>query len=132
MALTLEQFGIDRLSPQERCELIDLLWDSLPEDAPFTPPDWRLRELERRVAAADAGERSRYGHTFGGPPRHDGARMSARLHYNFNTDDPKFGFQMPGVRWLPLYWAPSVCLTRHGHFAYRVLSDDKIEILTEA
>jgi putative addiction module component (TIGR02574 family) len=54
MALTLEQFGIDRLSPQQRCELIDLIWDSLPDDAPFTPPDWHLRELERRVAAADA------------------------------------------------------------------------------
>jgi len=52
MGLTLEQFGLDRLSPQERCELIDLLWDSFPDDAPFTPPDWHLRELERRVAAA--------------------------------------------------------------------------------
>jgi putative addiction module component (TIGR02574 family) len=54
MGLTLEQFGMDRLSPQERWELIGLLWDSLPEDAPFTPPDWHLRELERRIAAADA------------------------------------------------------------------------------
>src|SRR5437867_1887697 len=54
MSLTLEQFGIDRLSPQERCELIDLIWDSLPPDAPFTPPDGHLRELERRIAAADA------------------------------------------------------------------------------
>ncbi len=54
MSLTLEQFGIDRLNPQERCELIDLLWDSLPHDTPFTPPAWHLRELERRIAAADA------------------------------------------------------------------------------
>jgi putative addiction module component (TIGR02574 family) len=54
MSLTLEQFGIDRLSPQERCELIGLIWDSLPDDAPFTPPEAHLRELERRVAAADA------------------------------------------------------------------------------
>jgi putative addiction module component (TIGR02574 family) len=54
MTLTLEQFGIDRLSPQERLELINLIWDSIPDDAPFTPPDWHLRELERRVAAADA------------------------------------------------------------------------------
>ena len=54
MALSLEQFGIDRLSPQERLELIGLIWDSLPDDAPFTPPDWHLRELERRIAAADA------------------------------------------------------------------------------
>lgn len=54
MKITLEQFGIDRLSPQERYELIGLLWDSLPEDAPFNPPAWHLRELERRLAAADA------------------------------------------------------------------------------
>jgi putative addiction module component (TIGR02574 family) len=54
MGLTLEQFGIDRLDPQQRWELIGLLWDSLPPDAPFTPPDWHLRELERRIAAADA------------------------------------------------------------------------------
>jgi putative addiction module component (TIGR02574 family) len=54
MDLTLEQFGIDRLSPQQRIELIDLIWDSLPEDVPFLPPDWHVRELERRIAAADA------------------------------------------------------------------------------
>jgi putative addiction module component (TIGR02574 family) len=54
MGVTLEQFGIDRLSPQERCELIDLLWDSLSPDTPFTPPEWHVQELERRVAAADA------------------------------------------------------------------------------
>jgi len=54
MSMTLEQFGIDRLSPQERWQLIDLIWDSLPADASFTPPEWHLRELEQRVAAADA------------------------------------------------------------------------------
>lgn len=54
MSLTLEQFGIDRLSPQQRLELIDLIWDSIPEEIPYAPPDWHLRELERRIAAADA------------------------------------------------------------------------------
>jgi putative addiction module component (TIGR02574 family) len=54
MSLTLEQFGIDRLSPQQRFELMDLIWDSLPDDAPYTPPDWHLSELERRIAVADA------------------------------------------------------------------------------
>jgi putative addiction module component (TIGR02574 family) len=54
MSMTLEQFGIDCLSPQQRLELIELIWDSLPDDVPFTPPDWHLRELDRRVAAADA------------------------------------------------------------------------------
>jgi putative addiction module component (TIGR02574 family) len=54
MIVTLEQFGIDRLSPEERCQLMELIWDSLPAEAPFTPPEWHLRELERRLAAADA------------------------------------------------------------------------------
>ena len=54
MSMTLEQFGIDRLSPPQRMELIGLIWDSIPDDVPFTPPDWHLRELARRVAAADA------------------------------------------------------------------------------
>ncbi len=54
MGLTLEQFGIDRLNPQQRRELIDLIWDSLPEDMPFALPAWHLQELERRIAGADA------------------------------------------------------------------------------
>ncbi len=54
MELTLEQFGIDRLSPQQRLGLIQLIWDSLPEDAGITPPAEHLRVLERRIAAADA------------------------------------------------------------------------------
>ena len=51
--MTLEQFGLDRLAPDERLELLELLWDSLGE-VPFSPPDWHIRELERRRAAADA------------------------------------------------------------------------------
>lgn len=54
MDLTLEQFGIDHLSPQQRLELIELIWDSLPDNTPFVPPEWHLRELEQRVAAAEA------------------------------------------------------------------------------
>jgi putative addiction module component (TIGR02574 family) len=54
MSLTLSQFGIDRLNTQQRVELIGLIWDSLPDDAPYAPPDWHIQELERRIAAADA------------------------------------------------------------------------------
>lgn len=54
MSLTLEQFGFDRFSPKEPCELINLLWDSLPPDTSFAFPDWHVQELERRVATADA------------------------------------------------------------------------------
>jgi hypothetical protein len=36
MAMTLDQFGIDRLNPQQRCELIDFIWVS-----PTIPPSLR-------------------------------------------------------------------------------------------
>jgi putative addiction module component (TIGR02574 family) len=54
MSMTLEQFGVDRLNPAQRYELIELIWDSLADDDSWTPPDWHVRELEQRVAAADA------------------------------------------------------------------------------
>jgi putative addiction module component (TIGR02574 family) len=54
MGMTLEQFGIDRLSPEQRLELIELIWDSLPDDVPHPLPEEHRRELERRIAAADA------------------------------------------------------------------------------
>ena len=54
MSLNLSQFGIDRLEAQQRVELIGLIWDSLPDDAPYTPPNWHIQELERRLAVADS------------------------------------------------------------------------------
>jgi putative addiction module component (TIGR02574 family) len=55
MSQTLSQLGIDRLSVSERIELIGLIWDSITEVGEETPvPDWHLRELEKRRAAADA------------------------------------------------------------------------------
>jgi putative addiction module component (TIGR02574 family) len=51
--LTLQQFGIDQLTPAERLELIELIWGSLEEkDVPI--PEWHIRELECRRAAAEA------------------------------------------------------------------------------
>jgi hypothetical protein len=41
--MTLEQFGLDRLAPEERLELLELLWDSL-DDGTFVPPEWHIRE----------------------------------------------------------------------------------------
>jgi putative addiction module component (TIGR02574 family) len=52
--MTLQQFGIDRLTASERLELIGLIWDSVPEGEMGPPPEWHLRELERRRAAAEA------------------------------------------------------------------------------
>jgi putative addiction module component (TIGR02574 family) len=53
MPATLESLGIDRLSVAERLELIEQIWDSLPDDvAPEEVPEWHLAELERRYADA--------------------------------------------------------------------------------
>ena len=55
MTPTLEAFGIDRLSPQERLELIELIWDSLPATvSPQEVPEWHLEELAKRRADAQA------------------------------------------------------------------------------
>jgi putative addiction module component (TIGR02574 family) len=54
MALTLEEFGIDRLNGAEKRELLDLLWDHVVADPDFTIPNWHREELERRIAVADA------------------------------------------------------------------------------
>ena len=51
--MTLEQFGIQDLTPPERMELIGLIWDSIPESPETCPPEWHMRELERRISAAD-------------------------------------------------------------------------------
>lgn len=44
MTITLQQFGIDQLTPAERLELIGLIWDSLEETA-VPIPEWHIREL---------------------------------------------------------------------------------------
>ena len=55
MDLTLEQFGIDRLSAADRIDLIGMIWDSI-DDAERVAlvPAWHLEELARRKAAAEA------------------------------------------------------------------------------
>ena len=55
MPATIESFGIDRLTVRERLELIEQIWDSLPDSVePRDVPDWHLVELARRRAEADA------------------------------------------------------------------------------
>lgn len=55
MSVSLESFGIDRLSVGDRLELIEQIWDSLPEElAPQDIPDWHLAELAKRRAAAES------------------------------------------------------------------------------
>jgi putative addiction module component (TIGR02574 family) len=52
MATQLEALGLDKLTVQQRLELIETLWDSLPEQLdPNDVPDWHLAELAKRRAA---------------------------------------------------------------------------------
>lgn len=54
MPVNVEALGIDRLSVGERLELIELIWDSLPEQIdPADIPAWHLAELAKRRADAE-------------------------------------------------------------------------------
>jgi putative addiction module component (TIGR02574 family) len=53
MSVDVAALGIDRLSVGERLELIELIWDSLPEQvSPVELPVQHLAELEKRRSAA--------------------------------------------------------------------------------
>ncbi len=54
MSVRLDSLGIDRLSVRDRLDLIEQIWDSLPEQVePQDIPEWHLAELaERRARAA--------------------------------------------------------------------------------
>jgi putative addiction module component (TIGR02574 family) len=55
MSVSVEAFGIDRLSVGERLELIDQIWDSLPAHVDVADvPLWHLAELAKRRADAEA------------------------------------------------------------------------------
>jgi putative addiction module component (TIGR02574 family) len=54
MSSSPHELGIDRLSVAERLDLIGQIWDTLPPDAELPIPDWHIRELERRLAVANA------------------------------------------------------------------------------
>jgi putative addiction module component (TIGR02574 family) len=58
MPVSIEALGIDRLTIRERLELIDQIWDSLPEALePDEVPSWHLAELAKRRAEAEAAPR---------------------------------------------------------------------------
>jgi putative addiction module component (TIGR02574 family) len=55
MPVSIQALGIDRLSVRDRLELIEQIWDSLPEQMnPDEVPPWHLAELAKRRAEADA------------------------------------------------------------------------------
>lgn len=55
MPVDVTALGIDRLTVAERLELIEQIWDTLPEQVePSDVPDWHREVLSQRVAEADA------------------------------------------------------------------------------
>jgi putative addiction module component (TIGR02574 family) len=55
MTLTLRDLGLDQLSVPERLNLIEQLWDSLPEAvAPDVVPQWHKEVLAERLTEAEA------------------------------------------------------------------------------
>jgi putative addiction module component (TIGR02574 family) len=54
MSLSLGELGIDQLSVGDRLELIEQIWNSLPETlSPDEVPEWHLAELAKRRANAE-------------------------------------------------------------------------------
>lgn len=59
MRVSIEALGIDRLSVRERLELIEQIWDSLPERVnPDEVPEWHRAEIAKRRAEAEATPRA--------------------------------------------------------------------------
>ncbi len=55
MPVTIESLGIDQLTVGDRLDLIEQIWNSLPESVePQEVPEWHLGELARRRAEAQA------------------------------------------------------------------------------
>ena len=55
MVVKLETFEIDRLSVSDRLELIELIWESLPDQvAAEDLPAWHVAELAKRMANVEA------------------------------------------------------------------------------
>jgi putative addiction module component (TIGR02574 family) len=51
MPVTLEEFGIDRLSAEDRLTLAEAIWDSVAREIELAPlPEAQRQELERRLA----------------------------------------------------------------------------------
>jgi putative addiction module component (TIGR02574 family) len=59
MLVSLEALGIDKLSARDKLELIEQIWDSLPEHVdPDEVPQWHLAELAKRRAEVDTTPRA--------------------------------------------------------------------------
>ena len=55
MAVNLEELGINRLTVNERLELVDQILDGLPDQvSPEEIPDWHFAELKKRYEESKA------------------------------------------------------------------------------
>ena len=55
VAVTIRELEIDQLSVRERLNLLEQIWDSLPEAvAPDAVPEWHKEVLAKRLAEAEA------------------------------------------------------------------------------
>lgn len=84
----------------------------------------------RKVFSLTAGT-SRYNHTFGGPPQHEGVtprggKVPLHLLYMLDLADPAVGLNLPGLTRLPLYYG---FVYGGSAVSYRLVSDTKIRIL---
>jgi putative addiction module component (TIGR02574 family) len=51
---SLPEIDLERLTVDQRLDLIARLWDSIPDSLEALPiPEWHRQELDRRLAAAD-------------------------------------------------------------------------------
>lgn len=51
MIPTLQEFGLDRLSPEDRLAIAEAIWESVAREAEAAPlPEAQRAELERRLA----------------------------------------------------------------------------------
>jgi hypothetical protein len=84
-----------------------------------------------KVARVVEGTDKKFRHVFGGAGKHKGVtpkgcKLPLQLVYTFDTADPAFPFQIPGIRFLPLYYSFQY---NAGACAYRVKSETEIEVL---
>ena len=89
------------------------------------------RFILTKVARVVEGTDKKFRHFFGGKPKHKGitpkgCKLPLHLVYTFDTADPAFPLQIPGIRNLPLYYSFPY---NAGACGYRVKSETEIEVL---
>ena len=84
-----------------------------------------------KVARVVEGTDKKFRHVFGGASKYKGTtpkgcKLPLQLVYTFDTSDPAFPLQIPGIRDLPLYYSFQY---NAGACGYRVKSETEIEVL---